>query len=109
MSAFAFKADHEQKFCHGFTYLTFTAFIGICRLTLSLLTLTLEKAIIIRQAFVLIYGLYSRWIVFRSPEEARSFSSSLSLPGLLRTRQPPICWIPEFYPVVNRLGREGGH
>ena len=34
-------------------------------------------------SFVLVYGLYSRWIVFRFPEGARIFISSLRLPGHL--------------------------
>jgi hypothetical protein len=109
MFAFAFKAGHEQKFYRGFTSLTFTAFMGICRLTLSLLTLILEKAIIVRQAVVLVYGLYSRWIVFRFSEGARRFISCVRLPSHLRTKQTPVCWMPEFYPLVNRPGREGGH
>ena len=106
MSAFTFKAGHEQRFYRGFTTLNFTAFIGICRLTLSLSNPILEKAIIVRQAVVLVYGLYSRWIVFRFPERTRSFISSVRLPGHLR---PPIGWMPEFYPLVNRPGREDGH
>jgi hypothetical protein len=95
-SAFAFKAGHEQKCHRGFTTLTIIAFMGICRLTLSLLTLVSEKAIIVRQAFVLIYGLYSGWIVLLFLEGARRFISSLRLQGHLRTRQPTICWVPEF-------------